>query len=97
MMAIDCSTTAHHCLPMICQKLLPNPTCFRIYILAHSQYEDHVCWVLDATELFKYLIVGEWFGQTIVTEIVEVEDASYFDMFSEATVGKSCWWTVVYG
>ena len=95
MVAKDYTLFAHPFPPMIFQKFFPFLAHFVLYFLAHSQYEDHVCWVLDATELFKYLIVGEWFGQTIVTEIVEVEDASYFDMFSEATVGKSCWWTVV--
>jgi hypothetical protein len=32
--------------------------------------------------------VGEWFGQAVHAEIVEIEDASYFDIFSETAVGK---------
>ena len=32
--------------------------------------------------------MGELFGQAVLTDIVEIEDASYFDTFSETTVGK---------
>ena len=31
--------------------------------------------------------MGEWFGQAVDADIVEIEDAN-FDMFSETTVGK---------
>ena len=32
--------------------------------------------------------MGEWFGQAVHADIVEIEDASYFNTFSETTVGE---------
>ena len=32
--------------------------------------------------------MGEWFGQAVDADIVEIEDARYFDSFSETTVGR---------
>ena len=32
--------------------------------------------------------MGEWLGQAVDADIVEIEDARYFDTFSEPAVGK---------
>ena len=70
---------------MIFVKLHPFLACFGSYILAHSQHEGHTCWVVVPAEFSEYFIGGERFGQAVDADIVEVEDASYFDTFSETT------------
>ena len=87
-MGIYYSPFTHHFLPMICQIIRPCLACFGSYLLAHSQYEGHTCWVLFPAEFSEYFIVGEWFGQAVDADITEIEDASYFHTFSETTVGK---------
>ena len=72
---------------MIGQLLLPLLAYCGPYFLAHSQHENHTLRVLVPAELSEYFIVGEWFGQAVVGDIVEIEDASYFDMFPETTDG----------
>ena len=85
---IDCSLFTHHSLPMIFIKLLPFLVCCGRYILAHSQHEGHTRWVVFPAEFFKYFVVGEWFGQVVAADVVEIENASHFVSSSEATVGN---------
>ena len=85
--AIDYSLVAHHFLPMTCQILRPLLAFFGSYILTLSQHESHTRWVLFPAEFSKHFIVGEWFGQAVDANIMEIEDVN-FDMFSETTGGK---------
>ena len=32
--------------------------------------------------------MGEWFSQAVHADIMEIEDASYFDMFSETIISE---------
>ena len=73
---------------MIFIKFRPFLAYFGGYILAHCQHEGHTRRVLFPTEFSEYFIVGEWFGQTVDADIVEIEDARYFDTFPKTTVGK---------
>jgi hypothetical protein len=75
---------------MVCQVLPPYLVCCGVYFLAHSQYEDHPRWVLVPAELAEYFMVEKWHDQAIVGNIVEIEDASYFYMFSKTWVWSVC-------
>ena len=72
---------------MIGQILLPLLAYCGLYFLALSQHENHTLRVLVPAELSGYFIVGEWFHQAVGGDIVEIEDASYFDMFPKTTHG----------
>ena len=62
--------------------------CYGMYTLAHGQHEGYTRRVLLPAEFSEYFIVGEWFGQAVHADILEIENASYFGMISKTTIGK---------
>ena len=71
---------------MICEILCPFLVNVRSYILAHGQHEAHTCCIIFPEKFSEYFISGEWFSQAVGDDMVEIEDAGYFYMFSKTMV-----------
>lgn len=85
---IDSSPFTHQLLPTNCQILHPFLVCCGRCILALGKHEGHARWVLGPAECSEYSI-GRWLiDPADDADIAEVEDARYFYMFSETTIGR---------